>query len=91
MFDAPLKVSHHSPSTPYGRTLLVDLLGVHRQVMEWTPFKPALRMATRAERGLVNRWYIERDSTVEMELMLWLRRVIRSSNKEIKPWESSRM
>lgn len=37
-------------------------------------------------RGLVDRWYIERDSTVVMELAQWLRREIRRSNK-IKPWE----
>lgn len=41
-------------------------------------------MAICAERGLVNGWYIERDSTVEMELASWLRREIRRSNKEIE-------
>jgi hypothetical protein len=44
----------------YGQTLLVDLLGMHCQVKEWTPLKSALLMAIHADSGLMNRLYIER-------------------------------
>lgn len=68
-------LSVHDGPLMYGQTLLVDLLGMHCQVKEWTPFKSALLMAIHAKRGLVNRLFIEWALIIDFQRQLcWAER-----------------